>query len=234
MNKTSCDIAENVRAILNTMAETASRCGRDPRTVQLLAVSKTVSPDKIRSAASSGIEAFGENYIQEAMKKIEAIGNCGIRWHFIGRLQTNKAKYAVKFFDLIHSVDSFKLAYELDRQAGKINKIQPILIQVNLSSEASKGGVKKSDTLDLVRRTAELNHLSVKGLMTIPPFFNNPEKARPFFKALRALRDDIRRHAIYGAEMGVLSMGMSGDYTAAIEEGATLVRIGTSIFGKRA
>ena len=154
-------------------------------------------------------------------------------WHFIGHLQSNKAKYAVRLFDLIHSVDSLKLARELDKQSRKINKIQEILIQVNISEEASKSGVSVNDTLRLLKDISRLENLSVKGLMTMPPFFNAPEKARPYFTALRKLRDQIKMEAISNISMDELSMGMTGDFETAIEEGATLVRIGTAIFGAR-
>lgn len=226
-------ITENIQGVLDSIGKTAVNCGRDPRSIQLVAVSKTVSMEKIKTAVEAGITVFGENYIQEATNKISAMDDDSVKWHFIGHLQTNKAKYAVNFFDLIHTVDSLKLASAINRHAQKINKIQPVLIQVNLSGESSKSGIKKEETLDLIRRVSELSNLSVKGLMTMPPYFNDPENARPFFKTLADLREEIRSEAIPGVEMTELSMGMSGDYPVAIEEGATLVRIGTSIFGER-
>ncbi|MBT8359204.1 MAG: YggS family pyridoxal phosphate-dependent enzyme, partial [Deltaproteobacteria bacterium] len=156
-----------------------------------------------------------------------------VSWHFIGHLQTNKAKYAVRIFDLIHSVDSFKLALELNKHAGKTGKIQHILIQVNVAGESSKSGISTQDTMNLIKKISALKNLAIKGLMTMPPFFNEPEKVRPFFKDLRNLRDTIRSERIDNVDMEELSMGMTGDFEAAIEEGATLVRIGTAIFGER-
>ena len=176
---------------------------------------------------------LGENYIQEAREKIKALSSYTVSWHFIGHLQSNKAKYAVRLFDLIHSLDSLKLARELDKQAKKINKIQQVLIQVNIGEESSKSGVYKQDTIELIEAIGHLENLSVKGLMTMPPFFNAPEKVRPFFADLRRLRDHIKNANIPNITMDELSMGMTGDFEAAIEEGATLVRIGTAIFGKR-
>jgi pyridoxal phosphate enzyme (YggS family) len=154
-------------------------------------------------------------------------------WHYIGHLQSNKAKYAVRMFDLIHSVDSLKLAKELDKHAAKIDKIQPILLQVNVAKEDSKSGVYVEDTLRLLKEIGTLENISVKGLMTMPPYFNAPEKVRPFFAALRELRDRIKNEGIPHIAMDELSMGMTGDFETAIQEGATIVRIGTAIFGAR-
>ncbi len=208
-------------------------CGRDPESVCLVAVSKTVPENRVKEAVEAGVTHLGENYIQEARKKIENLSGCRVSWHFIGHLQSNKAKYAVKLFDLIHSVDSFKLARELDKQAGKINKIQKILIQVNMGKELSKSGVFEEDAYQLLKKISFLENISVKGFMTIPPFFDNPEKARPYFSALRNLRDSLDKRKPGHVSLKELSMGMTGDFEAAIEEGATCVRIGTAIFGKR-
>jgi hypothetical protein len=179
------------------------------------------------------VEIIGENYIQEAKRKIEKLGKAN-EWHLIGRLQTNKAKYAVHLFDMIHSVDRMELAAELDRRARTAGRIIPILIEVNVSGEESKSGVPLTEAIDLVRAIAPLQNLSIRGLMTIPPWFDDPEDARPCFKALRELRDTIAEDAILRVEMRELSMGMTDDYTVAIEEGATIVRIGRGIFGERA
>jgi pyridoxal phosphate enzyme (YggS family) len=211
----------------------AVNCGRDPRAVQLVAVSKTQPVQIVKEAALSGVTIFGENYIQEAREKFSALCDKSVSWHFIGHLQTNKAKYAVRMFDLIHSVDSFKLAVELDKQARKLDKVQKILIQVNISEEPTKSGVTLEKTIALIRRIAEYKHILVKGLMTMPPFFNASEKVRPYFKALRRLRNQIAKEKIPHVFMEELSMGMTGDFQTAIEEGATLVRIGTAIFGER-
>ncbi len=208
-------------------------CGRDPDTVHLVAVSKTIPEDIVREAIRTGVDILGENYIQEARDKINALSYYPVSWHFIGHLQSNKAKYAVKLFDMIHTVDSLKLAHELNKQAKKINKIQKILIQVNISMESTKSGICEDDTQRLIKEINLFENISIKGLMTMPPFFNNPEKVRPYFSALRNLRDKIRNEAIKNVKMQELSMGMTGDFKVAIKEGATLVRIGTAIFGER-
>ncbi len=211
----------------------ATSAGRRAESIRLVAVSKTVAADRVRAAVATGITILGENYIQEAQGKIDALQDLAVSWHFIGHLQSNKAKYAVRLFDLIHSVDSIKLARELDRQAHKNDKIQKVLIQVNTGKEASKSGVYEEEALALVREAGQMDNLAVKGLMTLPPFFNAPEKVRPYFQALRELRDRIRSESLPGVSMDDLSMGMTGDFETAIQEGATFVRIGTAIFGER-
>ncbi|MDD3991550.1 MAG: YggS family pyridoxal phosphate-dependent enzyme [Desulfobacterales bacterium] len=226
-------IAENITVVRERMALAARRCGRDPAEVALVAVSKTHAAEMVRQAWEAGVTMVGENYIQEARDKIAALSDCAISWHFIGHLQSNKAKSAVDLFDLIHGVDSLKLAREIDKQAAKIGKTQPILIQVNISGEATKAGTTEEAALSLVREAGRLEHLHVRGLMTMPPFFDQPERARPYFAALRRLRDRIRAEAIAGVDVVELSMGMTGDFEVAVEEGATLVRIGTAIFGPR-
>jgi pyridoxal phosphate enzyme (YggS family) len=223
----------HINTIRDRIRAAAVAAGRLPETVKLVAVSKTVPAERVRKAVEGGISVLGENYIQEAREKIEALQDLGVSWHFIGHLQSNKAKYAVRLFDMIHSVDSIKLARELDKQAAKKGKVQDILIQVNTGKEASKSGVYEEKALDLVRQAGRMAHLSVKGLMTLPPYFNAPEKVRPYFRALRELRDRIQAEELPGVAMGELSMGMTGDFEAAIQEGATLVRIGTAIFGER-
>jgi len=212
---------------------TAKACNRPVASIRLVAVSKTMPAEVIREAIEAGVTDLGENYIQEAKEKVHALATYPATWHFIGHLQSNKAKYAVRLFDLIHSVDSLKLAKELDKFAGKIDKIQSILIQVNVAREDSKSGVYVEGTVQLLREISRLENISVKGLMTMPPYFNAPEKVRPFFAALRELRDQIIKEAIPNVSMDELSMGMTGDFEAAIEEGATMVRIGTAIFGGR-
>jgi len=207
--------------------------GRNPETVRLVAVSKTIPSETVKKAIDAGANILGENYIQEAKTKFNSLSSYPVSWHFIGHLQTNKAKYAIRIFDLIHSVDSFKLAFELDKQAKKTDKIQSILIQVNVAGESSKSGISVQNTLNLVKEISVLKNIAIKGLMTMPPFFNAPEKVRPFFKNLRNLRDQIGKEAIHNVTMDELSMGMTGDFEVAIEEGATLVRIGTAIFGER-
>jgi len=221
---------QNVKNRIQTVAR---ECGRDPETVRLVAVSKTVPTNRVRQAIEAGATILGENYVQEARTKFNDLATYPVSWHFIGHLQSNKAKYAVRLFDLIHSVDTLKLARELDKQSHKINKIQEVLIQVNISEEASKSGVNIKDTCNLLKDISLLENLSVKGLMTMPPYFNAPEKVRPYFAALRGLRDRLEQQGLLNMSLSELSMGMTGDFEVAIQEGATLVRIGTAIFGKR-
>ncbi len=224
---------ERLSHVKHRIRAAAEACGRDPEGIRLVAVSKTMSAEKVREAIAAGATLLGENYIQEAREKFDLLSSEPVSWHFIGHLQTNKAKYAVRLADLIHSVDSFKLARELSKQAGKIGKVQPILIQVNIGKEASKSGIAAEDVQKLIADISELDHVSVQGLMVIPPFYNEPEKVRPFFSGLRELRDQIEKAALPNVEMKELSMGMTGDFEVAIEEGATLVRVGTAIFGER-
>ncbi|MCK4487843.1 MAG: YggS family pyridoxal phosphate-dependent enzyme [Desulfobacterales bacterium] len=230
-------MAENIQSRLKHVKDrikaAALSAGRDPETVKLVAVSKTVPADRILAAIKAGATDLGENYVQEAREKIEALRGENLSWHFIGHLQSNKAKYAVKLFDLIHSVDSLKLAKELNKRAGALGKVQKILVQVNISGEATKSGIETERAIDLVRQIAPLENLAIRGLMTMPPYFNAPDRVRPFFQALRSLQVLIRQKAIPNVDMTELSMGMTGDFEAAIQEGATLVRIGTAIFGER-
>ncbi|MBL0715676.1 MAG: YggS family pyridoxal phosphate-dependent enzyme [Desulfosarcina sp.] len=224
----------NIEHINYRIRAAAESCGRLRDDIYLVAVSKTIPAERVRAAVTAGVTTLGENYIQEAREKIEALEDLSVSWHFIGHLQRNKAKYAVRLYDLIHSVDSIRLAREIDKQAGKIAKNQTILIQVNTGQEATKSGIYEEDAMTLVREAAALENVTVRGLMTLPPYFYAPEKVRPYFRALRKLRERIRAAAIPGIEMTELSMGMTGDFETAIEEGATMVRIGTAIFGERA
>ncbi len=224
---------KRMERVKERIAKAAEGCGRSADSVRLVAVSKTMPMEVVREAIDAGATVLGENYIQEAREKFNALASLPAAWHFIGHLQSNKAKYAVRMFDLIHSVDSLKLATALDRYAEKIDRVQPILIQVNVAREDSKSGIYPEDTLALVKSIASLKNILVRGLMTIPPYFNAPEEVRPFFAALRELRERIKDEAIANIHMDELSMGMTGDFEAAIEEGATLVRIGTAIFGER-
>jgi len=225
-------IADNLRTVKSRIKAAALRCGRQPEDIRLVAVSKNVPAERIRDAVSAGATILGENYIQEAREKIALIG-IEVEWHFIGHLQSNKAKFAAELFAMIHSVDRMSLAEELNKEAGKGNKILPVLIQVNISGEETKSGIDPSGTRQLVQQAALLSHLSVQGLMTMPPWFEDPEEARPYFRALRKLRDGLAAEKIPNVSLTHLSMGMSGDFEVAIEEGATLVRIGTAIFGER-
>ena len=195
-------------------------------------VSKKKPATDIEAAIAAGQTLFGESYVQECVAKIDAVESAA-EWHFIGGLQSNKVKHLAGKVAMIHSVDRLSLAKEIDRQWGKLNSSVDILIQVNLGEEETKSGIRVDETIDLVRDISRLEHVAVKGLMTMPPYFNAPEKVRPFFAALRELRDQIKKEAIPNITMTELSMGMTGDFEAAIEEGATLVRIGTAIFGDR-
>jgi PLP dependent protein len=225
-------IAENLARVRERIEAAARRSGRDPQTIRLVTVSKTVDPERIRQAIEAGARVFGENYIQEAQKKIPVLGP-GFTWHFIGHLQKNKAKYAIRFFDWIHSVDSLALAEELNRAAKKEGKSQAILLQVDLSGEATKFGTAEEEIPGICEEASRLEALSVKGLMTMPPFSDNPEDSRPYFKRLRFLGERLNQMKIPRVSMEELSMGMSGDFEVAVEEGATQVRVGTAIFGPR-
>jgi hypothetical protein len=226
-------IETRLTKVKGLIREAALACGRDPKTVKVVAVSKTVPVDRILAAIKAGVTDLGENYVQEAREKTQALRGERVNWHFIGHLQSNKAKYAVKLFDLIHSVDSLKLAKELNKRAHAIGKVQEILIQINISCEATKSGIAKEQAIELVRQIAPLENLSICGLMTMPPYFNAPERVRPYFRALKDLQKLIRKQAIANVPMAELSMGMSGDFETAVKEGATLVRVGTGIFGER-
>ena len=224
---------ERLARINKRIADAAIGCGRIPESVRLVAVSKTVNADRVTQAIDAGAAILGENYIQEARDKFNTLYERSVQWHFIGHLQSNKAKYAVRMFDLIHSVESFKLAKALDKEARKNGKVQDILIQVNISREETKSGITETDAVELIEQISGLENLRVKGLMTMPPFFDAPEQARPFFHQLARLRDRIVERNIPGVSMQELSMGMTGDFEVAIQEGASLVRIGTAIFGAR-
>jgi pyridoxal phosphate enzyme (YggS family) len=226
------NVEDNIRRVRGAMAEAARRSGRPPEAIRLMAVTKTVDDDRILAAIRAGVELIGENYVQEAKRKIEKLGKTS-EWHLIGRLQTNKAKHAVYLFDMIHSVDRLELAAELDRRARVAGRVIPILIEVNVGGEESKSGVPFNSAPDLIRMAAPLANLSIRGLMTMPPWFDDPEESRPYFRAMRELRDRITGEAIPRVEMRELSMGMTDDYVVAIEEGATIVRIGRGIFGER-
>jgi len=225
-------IADNIKTVMDRIASAAKRTRRDPSSVRLVVVTKTVDVERIREAIAAGAAILGENRVQEAKEKIETLGNAA-SWHLVGHLQANKAKYAVKLFDLIHSVDSLELAKEIDRQASKIGKIQKVLIEVNIAGEGSKAGMTVRNAPALVREAAKLGNVAIQGLMTIPPLSEDPEVARPYFRVMRELSEWIAQEHIPNAAMTELSMGMSGDFEVAVEEGATLVRVGTAIFGER-
>jgi|SRR5271157_2255511 len=225
-------VKANIQRIRSAIAGAALRARREVSDIRLMAVTKTVDDDRIMEAIEAGVDIIGESYVQEAKRKIEKMGR-NIEWHLIGHLQSNKAKYAVKLFDMIHSVGRMDLAVELDRRAGAADLAVKILIEVNISGEKTKSGVPHKDAMQLIREISSLDNLSIEGLMTMAPWFDNPEDARPYFAALRELRDRIIDENINRVKMRELSMGMSGDYEVAVEEGATIVRVGRSIFGER-
>jgi len=225
-------VSEKFKVVMDRIASAAKRAGRDPSSVRLVVVTKTIDRERIAEAVAARAAILGENRVQEAKEKIEALGKMA-SWHLIGHLQANKAKYAVKLFDLIHSVDTLELAAEIDRQAAKIGKVQDILIEVNIAGEASKAGMAVKGAPSLVREAARLKNLSIRGLMTMPPYSENPEESQPYFTVLRELAETIAKEKIPNVSMQELSMGMSGDFEVAIGEGATLVRVGTAVFGDR-
>ena len=225
-------IATNLNQVQGRIVAAAQSAGREPHSVRLVAVSKTRPADDVRQAYRAGQVVFGENYVQELVEKAAEISE-PVEWHFIGHLQSNKVRQIAGVVTMIHSVDRLSLAVEIDRQWGRQGRICDILIQVNISGESSKSGTSEDEALQLVRAVAHLPHVRICGLMTMPPFFDDPEAARPFFAALRRLAQKVDSAGIAGVSMAELSMGMSGDFEAAIQEGATLVRVGTSIFGAR-
>jgi len=227
-------ISENLVAVKSRMAEAARKCGRDPGGIRLLAVTKTVPQEKIREAQNAGAVLFGENKAQEAIKKIAALGTDKYRWHFIGHLQKNKVKNILGLFELIHSVDSVGLAEKIHSNSLKQGCVTPILVQVNISGEGSKSGVAPERLEETLSAASRFSGIKVHGLMTIPPYDPDPENSRAHFARLRELRDAMVRIVIENIALDELSMGMSNDYMTAIEEGATIVRVGSAIFGPRA
>jgi pyridoxal phosphate enzyme (YggS family) len=243
-------VKENLLRVIERMEKAARKVSRNPEEIHLVAVSKTVEAARIKEAIEAGVSILGENYVQEAQKKIEEIGRPActeptsrslaegrrfgegrfVSWHFIGHLQSNKAKYAVRLFDMIHSVDSLPLAEELNCRVEPGNQVIKVMVEVNLSKEATKFGTDEKMVMNLARGIQNLNHLSLEGLMTMPPYFDSPEMSRPYYIALRELKEKMVKEGIPIKE---LSMGMSNDFEIAIEEGATYVRVGTAIFGPR-
>lgn len=222
--------AENLNSIQKRIRAACGRVHRDPSSVTLLAVSKGMPPEKIREAAEAGLGLFGENKVQEARAKIPLCPG-RLRWHLIGHLQSNKCRDAVHFFEMIHSVDSLGLAEEINKWADKQAKTMPVLLEVNLAGESTKFGFKPERVLADLAALNALTKLEIHGLMTIAPWTQDPEKVRPVFRQLRELK--TRCEEVLGAPLAHLSMGMSGDFEVAIEEGATMVRVGTSLFGPR-
>ena len=224
-------IQDNLVRVYDRVSKAAERAGREASSIHLIAVSKTKPLAMIEEALRAGVTDFGENRVQEALEKVRP--EDGATWHMIGPLQRNKAKSAVRIFDVIHSVDRLSLGRELDRRLQAAGRIMPVLIQVNTSSEETKAGVEPDRALELAEQLSVLSGLSVRGLMTIPAFSPDPEDARPAFRLLRDTRDGIASAGVAGIGMDVLSMGMSHDFEVAIEEGADMIRVGTAIFGAR-
>lgn len=218
--------------IKDKIKQAALRSGRLPEDILLLAVTKTIDTDRIQEAVEAGLTSLGENKVQEILNKYETMGE-NVKWHLIGHLQTNKVKYIIDKVELIHSVESLKLAEEIEKRAAAKNIIMPILVEVNIAQEDSKFGLHPSEVETFIRNISTMQHICIKGLMTVAPFVENPEENRYYFRQLRELLVDINEKKIDNVHMDILSMGMTGDYEVAIEEGATIVRVGTGIFGKR-
>ncbi len=225
-------LAENLKKVEENIEKACRRAGRKREEVTLIAVSKTKPISMLSEIYDCGIRDFGENKVQEICEKRDFLPS-DIHWHMIGHLQRNKVKYIIKDTALIHSVDSYRLAEEINIQAKKIRRIVPILIEVNIAEESSKFGIAANETLQLAVEISRLDNLRIQGLMTIAPYTENPEENRPYFEKIRELSVDIKQENIDNVSMDVLSMGMTGDYMTAIEEGATIVRVGTGIFGAR-
>jgi pyridoxal phosphate enzyme (YggS family) len=226
-------IAENIARVRERVHHACERAGRPPESVRLVAVTKTVPPEAIRMAYAAGVRDFGENRVQEAAAKRPLLHDLDAVWHLIGHLQSNKAKHACQLFRWVHSVDSVHIAQRMDHFAAALGKKMPVLIEVHLGGEASKFGVEEAGLMALAEQVGALPSLELRGLMTVPPFFENAEDVRPFFRRLRELASRIESLKLPGVSMRELSMGMSHDFEIAIEEGATMVRIGTAIFGER-
>lgn len=226
------DIEENLNIVIKNIEDACKRVGRNPKEVTLIAVSKTKPVELLEQVYHCNIREFGENYVQELTDKIEYMPK-DIKWHMIGHLQRNKVKYIIDKVYLIHSVDSLRLAEEISSQAVKKQVDVNILVEINIAQEESKFGISRIEALQLVEDIAKLPHIYIKGLMTVAPFVENPEENREYFQQIKKLSVDIMKKNIDNVNMSVLSMGMTGDYMVAIEEGATMVRVGTGIFGER-
>ena len=225
-------IAEQLQTVRNEITEVCKRSGRNPEEVTLIAVSKTKPVSMIEEAIQAGQTVFGENKVQELCSKYEVLPK-NLTWHLIGHLQRNKVKYIADKAALIHSVDSLRLAETIDQEGKKHNRVIPVLIEVNVAEEDTKFGVTVEETLPLIEEISKLSNIQVKGLMTIAPYVDNPEENRPVFRRLKKLSVDIDSKNMNNVYMDILSMGMTNDYQVAVEEGATMVRVGTGIFGER-
>jgi len=229
-------LSQNLVRVQERMAAAARRAGRNHDEITLIAVSKTFPPERIREAHVSGIRVFGENRVQEFAAKADAVrALSGVEWHLIGHLQTNKAVKAVELFDAVDSVDSARLPEKLNAAAEKLGKTLPVLLEINIGGEEAKRGLapSASEFENILRGAPAWSHLRICGLMTVPPYTEDPEGARPYFRELRKIRDQIVARTLPHVSMGVLSMGMSHDFEVAIEEGSTCIRVGTAIFGDR-
>lgn len=227
-------LKDNIININSRIAKAAQKAGKSADDITLVAVTKTIDEAIINKAISLGIKNIGENKVQELLSKYDIIDKKeNVQWHLIGHLQRNKVKYIIDKVDLIHSVDSMRLAAEINKRAEKANKLMNVLIQVNVSREESKFGVGVEQCTELIEQISQLPHIRIKGLMTIAPYTQDPEEVRPYFRMLRNLSIDIKQKKYDNVDMEYLSMGMTGDFEVAIEEGANIVRIGTAIFGER-
>lgn len=226
------DVAANYREIVDRISEAASKSGRHPREVKILAAAKSQGAELVRTAITAGVRLVGENYVQEAESKRQVISE-NVEWHMIGHLQRNKVRTALNTFDFIQSLDSAGLALELDKEGRRNGKTVRALIEINLGDEPSKSGITRGKVAELLKSVGDLPHVRVEGLMTVPPFKERPEDVRPFFRALKELQLELQCLAIPNARLNELSMGMTHDYPIAVEEGATIVRIGTALFGPR-
>jgi len=227
------EIQTNIQQVLSVIDQAANRSGRRPESIKLVAVSKTVAVEKMKWALEMGISRLGENKVQEGLSKKNDLSKYKFEFHLIGPLQKNKVNKAVAIFDWIETVDSLELALKIDRACASLGKVMPVLLQVNIGMETTKSGVSEERVFELFEQTIQLDHLSVRGLMAIPPSENDPERSRPYFRRLRELAERIRQRCAEAADLRELSMGMTQDYRVAIEEGATIVRLGTAIFGAR-
>ncbi|NOZ64356.1 MAG: YggS family pyridoxal phosphate-dependent enzyme [Caldiserica bacterium] len=226
-------IRENIEEVKRRVEKALSRAGRTTEDIVILAATKTVEVERIREAVEAGIREIGENRVQEAQSKIESLEREGLRWHMIGRLQRNKVKYAVRLFDMIQSVDSLSLCEELEKRLSRAGKELEILVEVNIGGEPTKGGIIPEELGSFLGKIGGFPHIKCKGLMTIPPWFENPEKVRPYFARMYAIWEKVKEAGFPGVEMKYLSMGMSEDFEIAIEEGANMIRVGRAIFGER-
>lgn len=226
------DVAANYRAIVERIRQAAVSAERDPREIKILAAAKAQSIEYIQAAVACGLSMIGENYVQEAKFKRKSVSG-DVEWHLIGHLQRNKVNAAVELFDMIESLDNSELARELDKEGRKRNTTVRALIEVNVGGEDTKSGIVKDNLPELLQTVGELSHLRIEGLMAVPPYRDDCEQVRPYFRELRQLRDDLHELKLPNVDLKELSMGMTHDYPVAVEEGATIVRIGTALFGPR-